>query len=122
MAKNSMTTDTATIQPYLDHHGRVAAALPGGELPWLAGLRETGLSRFSRQGFPTARVEAWRYTSLRPLEKVAFEPASAAGGAVSIDVLPTVMPAGRRRTAWCSSTARSARTSPPSERCRRGPS
>ncbi len=95
MAKNSMTTDTNTIQPYLDHHGRVAAALPGGELPWLAALRETGLARFSRQGFPTARVEAWRYTSLRPLEKVAFEPAPAAGGAVSIDVLPTVMPAGQ---------------------------
>ena len=65
------------IQSYLDHHGRIASGLPGGALPWLASLREAGLARFRKQGFPDARVEAWRYTSLRPLEKFAFEPAPA---------------------------------------------
>ena len=91
-----MATETASpIQSYLDHHGRIASGLPGGTLPWLASLREAGLARFRKQGFPGARVEAWRYTSLRPLEKFAFEPAPAKAGTVAIDLLPTVMPAGQ---------------------------
>jgi len=89
------TETTSPIQSYLDHHGRIASGLPGGALPWLASLREAGLARFRKQGFPGARVEAWRYTSLRSLEKFAFEPAPAKTGTVAIDLLPTVMPAGQ---------------------------
>ncbi|EWY37898.1 FeS assembly protein SufD [Skermanella stibiiresistens SB22] len=100
MAKTVTITDTPApaVQPYLDHHGRVASSLPGGDLSWLGNLRAEGIARFRKQGFPGARVEAWRYTNLRPLEKVAFEPAPAGGGpsaAVSVDLLPTVMPAGQ---------------------------
>jgi len=90
-----MATETSPIQSYLDQYGRVAPALPGGDLPWLAGLRETALTRFRQQGFPTARVEAWKYTNLRPLEKLAFEPAPTKGGAAGVDLLPTVMPQGQ---------------------------
>ncbi|HYI70875.1 MAG TPA: SufD family Fe-S cluster assembly protein, partial [Skermanella sp.] len=91
-----MATETASpIQSYLDHYGRIASGLPGGALPWLGSLREAGIARFRRQGFPGARVEAWRYTSLRPLEKFAFAPAPASAGTVAIDLLPTVMPAGQ---------------------------
>src|SRR3954462_5692357 len=99
MATETISTETRSpIQSYLDHYGRVASGLPGGGLPWLRSLREAALARFRKQGFPNARVEAWRYTSLRPLEKIAFEPAPAAnsgGGTVAIDLLPTVMPAGQ---------------------------
>src|SRR5690349_18475402 len=90
-----MATETSPIQSYLDQYGRVAPALPGGDLPWLAGLREAGLTRFRQQGFPTARVEAWKYTSLRPLEKLAFEPARPKGTGAGVDLLPTVMPHGQ---------------------------
>src|SRR3954465_4874984 len=89
-----MATETSPIQSYLDQYGRVAPALPGGDLPWLAGLREAALNRFRQQGFSNARVEARKDTNLRPREKISFEPAPAKGGSAGIDLLPTVMPQG----------------------------
>lgn len=42
---------------------------------WLHGLRRTALARFAELGFPTTRVEEWKYTNLAPLVRTAFEPA-----------------------------------------------
>src|SRR3954453_14936039 len=101
MATETTSTETRSpVQSYLDQYGRIASGLPGGTLPWLGSLRETGLARFRKQGFPNARGEAGRYTNLRGPEKFAFEPASAQAGTVeagtvAIDLLPTVMPAGQ---------------------------
>jgi len=69
----SMTEQTST-QPYIDQFQAVRATLPGQGLPWLAEMRAAGLDRFVKAGFPTSRQEAWKYTSLRPLEKLAFTP------------------------------------------------
>jgi Fe-S cluster assembly protein SufD len=91
----TMTTGNPAIQPYLDQYGRLASILPGGALPWLAERREEALERFRSQGFPTKRAEAWKYTNLRSLEKLTFEPAPLTGGLINIDVLPTVMPANQ---------------------------
>ena len=68
------------VQTFVDQYGAEKAALPGAELPWLAGLRERGIERFAALGFPTRNVEAWRYTNVRPLQKVAFVPAEPAEG------------------------------------------
>jgi len=42
---------------------------------WLHGLRRTALTRFAEIGFPTTKVEEWKYTNLAPLTRTAFQPA-----------------------------------------------
>jgi Fe-S cluster assembly protein SufD len=42
----------------------------GNEPAWLAAHREAALARFSELGFPSRREEAWRFTDLRPLERM----------------------------------------------------
>ena len=42
--------------------------LPDANLPWLFALREQGREAFIRQGLPTAKTEAWKYTRPRDLQ------------------------------------------------------
>ncbi|MBU1193134.1 MAG: Fe-S cluster assembly protein SufD [Gammaproteobacteria bacterium] len=44
-----------------------AQTLPGQELEWLTAQRAEATAAFLRQGFPTRKDEAWRYTSLDKL-------------------------------------------------------
>lgn len=90
-----MSTETALRTPavarFVDQFRAHAAALPGAGLPWLDELRAAGLDRFSKAGFPTQRNEAWKFTSLRALEKLAFAmPGGTVPASVSIDAIPTV--------------------------------
>lgn len=82
--------DPAPAKPYLDQYDRLKAELPGAALSWVRDLREQGRNRFAELGFPTTKVEAWKYTSLKTLEKVAFRPARPAAAGVHFDVLPHV--------------------------------
>ncbi len=41
---------------------------------WLQALRLRALSRFEHLGFPTRRLEAWKYLNVRPLLAQAFQP------------------------------------------------
>jgi Fe-S cluster assembly protein SufD len=85
-----MTASTA--QPFLDQFAAAKGVLPGAGLPWLAALRDTGMERFADRGLPTPRSESWKYTNLRPLEKIAFGAPN--GEAISLDRLPSLLPAG----------------------------
>ena len=72
------------------------ASLPGADLAWLTELRESGINQFRRHGLPTPRTEAWKYTNLRPLHKVAFAAAPAASNQTPIepDRVPSLLPSG----------------------------
>jgi Fe-S cluster assembly protein SufD len=83
-----MSTDTFT-----SHYDDLRGALPGQDLPWLSQLRETALQRFSASGLPTPRRESWKYTNLRPLEKVGFGADGAPRACISIDRAPSLLPA-----------------------------
>ncbi len=48
------------------------SALPGAGLPWLDHIRETAIERFGESGFPTTRVESWKYTNLSRLSRNEF--------------------------------------------------
>ena len=61
------------IQHYLDQHAALKGSLPGNELTWLSASREQALQEFSKQGFPHHRLEDWKYTSIRPIEKRQFK-------------------------------------------------
>jgi Fe-S cluster assembly protein SufD len=43
--------------------------------PWLEGIRRTAIGRFSELGFPSMRLEEWKYTSVNPIARVPFVPA-----------------------------------------------
>jgi Fe-S cluster assembly protein SufD len=58
---------------------RTAPALGGGMR--IAERREAAILAFEREGLPSRRVEAWKYTDLRALMKQAPEPAGAPGTA-----------------------------------------
>lgn len=77
---------------FTDHYGALRDALPGQDLPWLSQLRETALERFSASGLPTPRSESWKYTSLRPIEKVGFGASGAPRACISIDRAPSLLP------------------------------
>jgi hypothetical protein len=70
------------------------ARLPGADLGWLAELRESGINQFRRHGLPTPRSEAWKYTNLNRLNKVAFAAPSARATSVPPDQVPSLLPAG----------------------------
>lgn len=78
------TTAPAFLAP-LD--GQSAAVLPV-----VAELRAQGRARFAAVGLPTIKNEAWRYTNLRDLAKLAVTTAS---GDAPIDRLPTVRAEGQ---------------------------
>jgi Fe-S cluster assembly protein SufD len=68
------------------------ARLPGADLGWLTELRESGINQFRRHGLPTPSNEAWKYTNLRPLGKVAFEAASPVATPIGRDRVPSLLP------------------------------
>jgi Fe-S cluster assembly protein SufD len=73
----------AVQQAYVDVYKGVASGLPGGSIPWVRRVRDSGLSRFRAVGFPTTRDEDWKYTNVRPIAKQPF--ARAVGSHNGID-------------------------------------
>jgi Fe-S cluster assembly protein SufD len=69
--------NVVTHQPgaagFLHRFEGLRARLPGARLPWLAALREAAAEAFRAQGFPTRRVEAWKYTDLAPVTHASFD-------------------------------------------------
>ncbi len=49
-----------------------APGLAGAALPWLAETRRRALDRFVEEGWPSARSDAWRHTSLLSLDNEQF--------------------------------------------------
>jgi Fe-S cluster assembly protein SufD len=59
--------------------------LPGARLAWLAALRADAAAHVAARGFPTRRVEAWKYTDLSPVAQAGFaEPLTAVAGALTL--------------------------------------
>jgi Fe-S cluster assembly protein SufD len=44
-------------------------------LPWLQELRDKGMDDFVTLGFPTTKLENWKYTNVAPIRRIAFQPA-----------------------------------------------
>jgi Fe-S cluster assembly protein SufD len=65
-------------------------ALPGRGVDWLDALRQDGIRQFSDLGLPGAKVEAWKYTRLRPLEDTSYRPVAASDGEAAVDRIPTL--------------------------------
>jgi Fe-S cluster assembly protein SufD len=60
-----------------DHYRKEFAALNGAAPAWLRGFRERGLARFLDLGFPSTRLEDWKYTDVAPLAHFPFSTSAA---------------------------------------------
>lgn len=76
-----------TVPAFIDRFDAVTPRLAGGGADWLRRMREEGLSRFTRLGLPSRKVEAWKYTDLSALGGIDF-----ALGALEPDVAPHHLP------------------------------
>lgn len=72
-----------------DSFERAQDRSPGAGAPWLLRQRSKAMEAFQQQGLPDTRVEAWKYTSLRRLQRQTFTPA--AGTATVSDITPWLL-------------------------------
>jgi Fe-S cluster assembly protein SufD len=70
---------------FLARHEGLRPRLPGAQLAWVSALREQAAVAFRAQGFPTRRVEAWKYTDLGPVTGSVFgEPLTGVDDALAL--------------------------------------
>ena len=86
-------SEAAATADILKKYGAGAVWAGSPALPWLERLRAGAGQRAAASGLPTPRRESWKYTNLRPLEKLAFGPR--AQEQISIDRLPSLLPHGQ---------------------------
>ena len=87
-----MTTESTNIQPFVEFFDSARSGLPGAGLGWLKALREDGIERFEALGLPTPKLEAWKYTRLKPLEDTRYQPVTDEDGMAALDTVPSLLP------------------------------
>jgi Fe-S cluster assembly protein SufD len=68
------TAVNATHGVYLDRYHEFEERQAGAPA-WLKSLRAEAIQAFAELGFPTTRLEDWKYTSVAPIANAAFQPA-----------------------------------------------
>src|SRR5713101_1628125 len=64
---------------YLSSFAQLEKKLPGSGQAWLDRIRKEAIQRFTELGFPTTHDEEWKYTSVAPISRIAFQPRWAGG-------------------------------------------
>ena len=70
-----MNTVMTEQNVYADQFLAMLDRLPGRTLPWVDRLRKRGIEDFLALGFPTTKLENWKYTNVAPIRRIMFEPA-----------------------------------------------
>ena len=70
-----MTLTAEVLAPYRQQLEALTANNPA----WLAGLRHQAMDRFAERGFPSPRLEEWKYTNVTAIERKRFPIASTPG-------------------------------------------
>ena len=73
-----MTLAAGSGHAYVEQFARAKASLPGAGVTWLDDLRDESIGRFVRNGLPTPKIEAWKYTNLDRLARTTFRIGTAA--------------------------------------------
>lgn len=86
-----------SIQRLRDAYAAASDRLPGAQERTLCALREQSLERFTALGFPTPRLEDWKYTNVAPIAEGGFVPAVLPGGSAGMaDETPQALAAARQ--------------------------
>jgi Fe-S cluster assembly protein SufD len=87
---------------YLANYARFEKSeLCAGDPAWLRQIREAAIERFADLGFPTARNEDWKFTSVAPLARVPFKHAGNGGEYASDRVWDLARDAGELDAGQC---------------------
>ena len=70
-----MSVLVSELNDYAAQFSRIIDQLPGQGLDWLDRLRRDAIERFVELGFPTTRLEDWKYTNVNPISRLTFQPA-----------------------------------------------
>lgn len=70
-----MSTVVEQQDAYLSQYSQREKELAGAGTPWLDRIRQEAIHRFAELGFPTTRLEDWKYTSVAPIARTPFQPA-----------------------------------------------
>src|SRR5258705_9712332 len=93
-------TEVATVKDtYLAAFEAFERGGAGGSPGGLLGLRREAIARFAEQGFPTVRLEDWKYTSVAPIAATAFRFADGAFDSLpaeAIEALVVAQPVAHR--------------------------
>ena len=65
------TLNEVELAAYLDRYETLSAAWARDESAWLLPLRRRAIQRFETLGFPTTKVEEWKYCDVSPIRKLA---------------------------------------------------
>ncbi|MGA9853345.1 MAG: Fe-S cluster assembly protein SufD [Gammaproteobacteria bacterium] len=94
-----MNAINAAIQPYAEAFEAFESGRACDAPAWLTNLRREAFTHFAARGFPAERHEDWKYTSTRPLEKRAFNPAMPSPVAMDARAIaPVLMPEASTHT------------------------
>ncbi|MGH7545249.1 MAG: Fe-S cluster assembly protein SufD, partial [Gemmatimonadota bacterium] len=80
---SAVAPETRRADRYVEAFGPFVKRLDGRGASWLHPIREAALARFAELGFPTTKVEDWRFTNTAPIADTAFRPPRADPGRVS---------------------------------------
>src|SRR5437870_405537 len=71
-----MSTVLAEQNVYAMQFSEMADRLPGAGLMWVDRLRKNAIQRFLDLGFPTTKLENWKYTNVAPIRRLTLLPSS----------------------------------------------
>jgi Fe-S cluster assembly protein SufD len=97
-----------SMPSFAEQFAATRAGLPGAGRGWLDALRREALDRFDRNGFPTPKVEAWKFTDLHRVAGLGFDNQSDASGRAltPADIAPHRLSADCRLAVFVNGTFR----------------
>jgi Fe-S cluster assembly protein SufD len=86
-----------SVEVYREQFAAARDVLAGAGLDWLADLRGRAFDQFARDGFPSAKVEEWKYANLGPLTKTDYRLAGDHADTFDAALTMAAMPAESHR-------------------------
>lgn len=72
---------------YVSAFDQLEKELTAGDWSWTRPTRKAAIERFAELGFPTSKLEEWKFTSVAPIAKLEFQPARHEANGLTIEEL-----------------------------------
>jgi Fe-S cluster assembly protein SufD len=72
---------------YLANFAQLEEDVANNGQSWTLPMRKAAILRFAELGFPTTRLEEWKYTNVAPLARIPFQPAQHGSQALASEAL-----------------------------------
>ncbi len=72
---------------YVSTYAQLEQELTAGDWSWTRPIRKAAIERFAELGLPTSKLEEWKFTSVAPIAKLAFQPPRQPANELTIEEL-----------------------------------